>query len=213
LRSSSYNERAGRSLERIAALSDGLFAIAMTLLVLELRLPEASEIHGEAELWAALVAFAPQVGVWVMSFLTLGIFWVGQQSQLAQLRESDRDLTWLHLGFLFLISMIPLTTRLLLAFDTYRLAMGIYWLNLLLMGVLLWISWSHAVRTRLIAEDAPTDIVTTYRRRIVLAQALYAAGALLCLVDVVWSIAFIVIVQLGYAVAAERFIVRRISKL
>jgi uncharacterized membrane protein len=202
---SQYNQRAGRSLERLAALSDGLFAIAMTLLVLELHLPEVAEVHSEAELWAALGTFSPQVGVWVMSFLTLGIFWIGQQTQLGHLRESDRDLTWLHIGFLFLISMIPLTTRLLLSFDGYRLAMMIYWLNLLLMGVVLWFAWSHAVRAGLIAEEAPPQIVIVYRRRIIIAQAFYAVGALLALLDVRLSIAFIVAVQLCYAVAVERF--------
>jgi uncharacterized membrane protein len=202
---SQYNQRAGRSIERLAALSDGLFAIAMTLLVLELHLPDAADVHSESELWGALGAFAPQVGVWVMSFLTLGIFWVGQQTQLGHLREGDRDLTWLHIAFLFLISMIPLTTRLLLSFDGYRPAMVIYWLNLLLMGVVLWIAWSHAVRAKLIAEDAPPLIVGVYRRRIIIAQAFYAAGALLSFIDVRLSIAFIIAVQLCYAIAVERF--------
>ena len=56
----SYNEIAGKSIERIAALSDGLFAIAMTLLILELRPPAADVIHSEVELWHALVALSAQ---------------------------------------------------------------------------------------------------------------------------------------------------------
>src|SRR5262245_17751519 len=118
---SEYNRHAGRSVERLAALSDGLFAIAMTLLVLELHLPEASGIVGEAGLARALIGFAPQLLVSTMSFLALGIFWVGQQSQFGQLKAADRDLTWVHIGFLFLVTILPLSTRLLADFDTLRL--------------------------------------------------------------------------------------------
>ena len=89
----SYNEIAGKSIERIAALSDGLFAIAMTLLILELRPPAADVIHSEVELWHALVALSAQLIMYLIGFLTLGIFWIGQQSQLSQFAHADRDLT------------------------------------------------------------------------------------------------------------------------
>ena len=65
-----------------------------------------------------------------MSFLTLGIFWAGQQTQLNHIGEGTRDLTWIHLGFLFTITLLPLSTRLLAEFITYRGALGIYWLNI-----------------------------------------------------------------------------------
>ncbi len=97
----SYNQIAGRSVERLAALSDGIFAVAMTLLVLDLRLPATEAIHGEHDLWRALVALGPRLVVYLMSFLTLGIFWVGQQTQLSHLARSDRSLTWIHILFLF----------------------------------------------------------------------------------------------------------------
>src|SRR5579871_4974362 len=97
----SYNQLAGQSIERIAALSDGIFAVAMTLLVLDLHAPAADLIHGEADLRHALIALAPKLIVYIMSFLTLGIFWVGQQTQLNLLIRANRNLAWLNLGFLF----------------------------------------------------------------------------------------------------------------
>ncbi len=93
-----YNRIAGQSVERLAALSDGIFAVAMTLMVLDLRLPAAEAIHSEHDLWRALVALLPRLLTYLMSFLTLGIFWVGQQSQLNHLARSDRHLSWIHLG-------------------------------------------------------------------------------------------------------------------
>jgi uncharacterized membrane protein len=96
----SYNRIAGQSLERLAALSDGVFAVAMTLLVLDLRAPAAQTIHNERDLWRALVVLSPRLMMYMMSFMTLGIFWVGQQTQLNHLRRSSRSLTWIHLRIL-----------------------------------------------------------------------------------------------------------------
>jgi uncharacterized membrane protein len=60
-----------------------LFAFAMTVLILDLKLPELSGMHMEAALWVALGSIAPRFTVCAMSFITLGIFWTGQQRQLA----------------------------------------------------------------------------------------------------------------------------------
>ena len=72
----SYNQIAGQSVERLAALSDGVFAVAMTLLVLDLRAPAAELVHSEQDLWRWLVALAPRLVMYLMSFMRLGIFWV-----------------------------------------------------------------------------------------------------------------------------------------
>jgi uncharacterized membrane protein len=136
-----------------------------------------------------------------MSFLTLGIFWAGHQTQLNHIREGTRDLTWIHLGFLFAITMMPLSTRLLAEFITYRSALGIYWLNVFVSGAMLYFSWSHATRADLIKADAPPEIRNSICRRILIAQSLYAAGAALCFVSTYVSIAVIVLVQLNYAIA------------
>ena len=86
----SYNQIAGQNAERLAAMSDGIFAVAMTLLLLELRVPARDLVHSEADLRHALALLSPQLLVYVMSFITLGIFWVGQQTQLNHLARSDR---------------------------------------------------------------------------------------------------------------------------
>ena len=101
-----YNRIAGQNLERLAALSDGVFAVAMTLLVLDLRAPAAEAIHSEPELAEALLVIAPRLVPYLMSFLTLGIFWLGQQAQLDRLAKSDRDLAWMHVGLLCVVCLV-----------------------------------------------------------------------------------------------------------
>ena len=84
-----YNRVAGQNAERLAALSDGVFAVAMTLLMLDLHAPAAEAVHSEKGLWMALQALGPRLLMFAMSFLTLGIFWVGQQTQLNHLERSE----------------------------------------------------------------------------------------------------------------------------
>jgi len=196
-----YNQIAGQSAERLAALSDGVFAVAMTLLLLDLRIPAREAIHSERDLLHAMTAFLPQLAVYLMSFLTLGIFWMGQQTQLNHLQRSDRNLSWLHLAFLFAVTLMPVSTHFLIEFAQYRSALLAYWLNILMLGTILYFSWGCATHAKLIKDDMPPDVPAAICRRIVVGQSLYAFGALLCVFNTYWSIAFIVLVQLYYAVA------------
>ncbi|MFZ0480443.1 MAG: TMEM175 family protein [Terriglobales bacterium] len=196
-----YNLIAGQNVERLAALSDGIFAVAMTLLVLDLRVPSREAIHSGAELRHALIACAPQFVAYLMSFITLGIFWVGQQTQLNHLARTNRSLSWIHLLFLFAVSIMPFSTRLLAEFISYRTALLGYWLNILLLGAALYFSWICALGAGLVKEEISLQIATAIKRRIVIAQSLYALGAALCFFNTYWSIAFIVLVQLNYAIA------------
>ncbi|MEP7055974.1 MAG: TMEM175 family protein [Actinomycetota bacterium] len=211
-----YHRISGGSLERLAALSDGVFAIVMTLLVLEIRIPTEHPPHSqnpvwvsgalrsESLLWHRLGHIAPLLLVYLLSFLTLGIFWMGQQTQLNHFDRGDRRLTWTYLLFLLAVTLMPFSTSLLGAFITYRLALGIYWLNLLLLGVLLYLSLDHAVRAGLLKTDVSADVIAAMRRRIVVYQLLYAFGASLAIVNTYLSIGFLVLMQLN-SVITPRF--------
>jgi uncharacterized membrane protein len=196
-----YNRVAGQSVERIAALSDGFFAVAMTLLVLDLRVPAAEAVHSEHDLWHALLALAPRLIVFLMSVMTNGIFWVGQQTQLNHFARADRNLAWIHIAFLCAVSLTPFTTSLLAEFIHYRTALLVYWSNILLLGLTLYWSWSYAARNRLLTDDAAPEVHTAIVRRIVIAQTLYACGAALSFLGTYYAIAAIVLVQINYAIA------------
>ncbi|HUB80613.1 MAG TPA: TMEM175 family protein [Bryobacteraceae bacterium] len=198
-----YNQLAGQNAERLAALSDGVFAVAMTLLVLDLHGPAGEAIHSEQALWLALQHLAPRLLMFAMSFLTLGIFWVGQQTQLNHVERSERSLTWIHLVFLFAVSLLPFSTSLLAEFVQYRVALVAYWLNIVLLGGTLFFSWTCATRGGLVNPDLPPGHIRAIRRRIVIGQSLYAFGAALCLIDTHWSIGFIMAVQVFYALGLE----------
>jgi uncharacterized membrane protein len=196
-----YTRIAGRSKERLAALSDGVFAFAMTVLVLDLRPPAVQSIHSEGQLGQALLALLPRLAPFLMSFMTLGIFWVGQQTQHDALVRTDRSYTWFHIAFLMAVCLLPFSTALLAEFIAFRTALLVYWANILLLGLLLMAGWYRAKWFGLVKKDAPADIDKALVRRIVISQALYGFGAALCVFSTWWSIGFILAVQINYVIA------------
>jgi uncharacterized membrane protein len=197
-----YNRVAGKNLDRIAALSDGVFAFAMTLLVLDLHVPTLPSGGSESALWNELLTqTAPRLIPYAMSFLLLGIFWVGQQTQLNAFARADRNLAWISMAFLLIVTLTPFSTALLASFLAYRTALLVYWFNIVLLGVMVMWSWRYAQRAGLVKDDVPVELRKAVESRIIIAQSLYAVGAALCAINTYWSIGFILLVQLNYAIA------------
>jgi len=104
------DESANRRLE---ALCDGVFAIAMTLLVIELRAPEPESIHGAADLWADLRSAAPMIGAFLLSFTVIFITWVNHHAALCSIPRTSAKFLFAN-GFLLLtVAFIPFPTALL----------------------------------------------------------------------------------------------------
>jgi uncharacterized membrane protein len=190
-----YNEIAGRSLERLAALSDGVFAFAMTLLVLDLKVPTALGIRSSVQLWHALAPLAPRMVTYILSFLTLGIFWFAQQAQLHHCRQSDKRLAWIHVFYLLVVAIMPFSTALLSAFIAYPAAVMCYWLNLLLLGAALLASICYANKAGLLKQDDSAAPSAIHIRRILVYQGIYLVGALACSISTYLSIAIFLVAQ------------------
>jgi uncharacterized membrane protein len=86
-------------------------------------------------------------------------------------------------------------------FLEFSVALLLYWLNILLLGVLLLASWRCAIASAVLKPGLSPEIIVVVQRRIAIAQALYAVGALLCVFNTYWSLGFIVLVQLNYVLA------------
>jgi len=198
-----YNRFSGQSLDRLTSLSDGVFAVAMTLLVLDLRVPVglAASKASEHGLWDALLKLGPSFAAYLLSFTMLGTFWLAQHTLLSIFERCDRTLTWIHLGFLFVVSLLPFSAALLAHYVHLRLAVGAYWLNILLLGVML--EWGARYgRKTFLSDDAQAAArLTTFRQRILIAQTLYALAALICFVNTQASVIALAIVQLYFIVS------------
>lgn len=202
-----YPQIAGQSVSRLEAISDGIFAVAMTLLVLDLAVKGTTVVHGQHPLWTPgsfgserdalheLRGLAPKVVPYAMSFMTLGIFWVGQQTQLNHVERANRQLTYIHLMFLSAVTLMPFSTRFLSAYLTYRTPFLVYWLNLLLAGWLLFASLVYAGRKGLFKAEHTAEIRTSLRRRIYVYQSCYLVALSVSVINTYVSLGVFVAVQ------------------
>ena len=152
---SSYNRLAGQSIERLAALSDGVFAIAMTLLVLELKVPDLPKSAGTGELLHKIGEEMPAFFSFLVSFLYCGLLWVTHHLAMHFVRHLQVALVWLNLLFLMSVAVMPFSCGLLGHFLRNRAAQEIYYGNMFLAAALMALQWIVAKKKNLINEDDP----------------------------------------------------------
>lgn len=123
----------------MAALADGIFAVAMTLLVLDLKLPEGVETITDAEVWRQLLGLKGHFLIYALSFIVLGNYWIGHHHQFHFVRRVNWGLLWLNLLFLLFITLVPFSTNLLAGRNHLHIPVVVYGINLLLLSLIfLW---------------------------------------------------------------------------
>ena len=103
----------GLSVHRSEALTDGIYAVAMTLLVIELKLPEHATTGGADDLADALVHLLPKILAWVISFFVLAFFWFGNHRAFGHVRRADGRLVTLNIAQLAFVSLMPFSCALI----------------------------------------------------------------------------------------------------
>jgi uncharacterized membrane protein len=127
-----------------------VFAIVMTLIVLEVHVPEVSA----ADMPAALSRLLPTLLPYALTFITLGMLWFGNRTQSEQLRAADHPLVWLNLLFLGIVTLIPFSAALLTRYPTTRVAQVVYGVHLILASAAHAVCWLYAtLRPHLVAPD------------------------------------------------------------
>lgn len=129
---------------RIEALSDGIFAIAMTLLILEIKVPELPHNAPNVVVAPALIELAPKLLTYFVSFISLGIFWVGHHNMYHAIRRADRVLLGFNILFFLFVSFLPFSTSVLNAFPETQVAPLFFGVNLTLLGWILYLQWVYA---------------------------------------------------------------------
>jgi uncharacterized membrane protein len=185
---------------RVEAFSDGVFAIAITLLVLEIAVPAASE----QDLAAAMVALLPSLLGYVVSFATIGAAWLAHAALTEYLDRVDAVFVRVNLLLLMVIALIPFSTRLLAehagTVEGARFAVTLYGINLMLASVLNSILWRYAARARLVKPDADDEEVRLLSSRLLPGVGFYAV---MIVVGLIWPQVAVV----GYLVIAVFFLI------
>jgi uncharacterized membrane protein len=157
----SRNEKQNKwvTADRQKALADGVFAIVMTLLVLELAIPE---IHGgtNQDLTQALAAMWPKFIAYTLSFLVLGVFWLIHHFLFDVIKYYDPRLAWLNILFLLFVALVPFTTSLLGEYLLQKTPAIIYGIQLLVIFFMGFVIWSYATREKLYDLDIDSALIT-----------------------------------------------------
>jgi uncharacterized membrane protein len=174
----------GSSSKRIQALADGIFAVAMTILVLELHVPELGREVSDAGLLSALQSLAPKVFSFVSGFVILGTFWIGHHLQFHYIRRSNRAILWINLAFLLAISFLPFVVALVGTYGAMRVACILYGATLFVAMTCLLVHWLYAAgpSRRLVSHNLPPQVFAGLRNRVLMGMIGYGGGLLLALV-------------------------------
>lgn len=149
----SANER--RDLERIAFFSDAVFAIAITLLVIDLRVPLLGDDVSDRELTDALLALRPRLFAYALSVTVIGMYWHAHWRRFRYLERVDGRLVALNLALLGLVALIPFPTALIGEYGDRPIAVVVYALTVAAPGVLGPLTWVYALRRGLATRDRP----------------------------------------------------------
>jgi uncharacterized membrane protein len=137
------------STQRLEALTDATFAIIMTLLVLELRVPEEGSGH---ELREQLRHLLPSVVSFVISFVVLGMYWVAHHTQFKYITRLDHTLMWLNIFYLLVLSFVPFSAGMLGRHSAEPISIVIYAGNLLVATVVHFVLWRYATHKHRLVE-------------------------------------------------------------
>lgn len=148
----------GLSTGRIEALSDGVFSIVLTLMVFEIKVPDLPPGHSH-EAWAHVEQLWPQLLSYAVSFIAVGLFWVGHHQMYHMIRRSSRALLWLNLLFLLFVAFLPFSVAMLGRYGDAREVAILYGLNLTIIGALNYAQWFYVTRITHHVIDAVTEHV------------------------------------------------------
>ncbi len=144
----------GMSLPRIMSLSDGVFAIAITILAVNIRIPDLGDAPDPDALRHAILGMWPSYLSYVLSFVVIGIYWIAHHNIFHHVRRSDRTLLWLNLLFLMFASFIPFSAALLGKYWHYPSVLVAYGLTLLLTGLVLEALLAYVIKRELTTRAA-----------------------------------------------------------
>lgn len=177
---------------RLENFSDGVFAIAVTLLILNIRIPDTKHFSNQ-HLNAMLPTFVPHLITFAFSFLVVGVFWVAHNRIFSFVNILDSTLLWLNILYLMFIAMIPLPAALISENPFLPTAILLYSITLLVIALMHFILLEYILRNKHLKHVALTkDIYKSSQRNAIVGPLCYILAAIGCFINVYISFTFII---------------------
>ena len=158
--------RATLSKHRIEALCDGVFAIVMTLLVLDVRVPEMAGPASNERVLATLRSVGPSLAVFALTFALASSFWFFHHLTMQPIRAMSRTMLWMNLICLLFVSMLPFSASLLVRNVSTQAAQMVYYGNMLAISLTVAVHWVTAKRMKLVSEDTDPAVLKRVNQRV-----------------------------------------------
>jgi uncharacterized membrane protein len=166
---------------RIEALSDGIFAIVMTLLILEIHVPDLPSNAANVQVAPALWHLWPKFFTYAVTFLSLGVYWIAHHNMYHVIRRADRVLLWLTILFFMFVSMLPFSTSVLNNFRQTQIAPLFFGANLTAIGWLLYLQWAYAgTQAEMLSEFVTCEYRQAVHSRFIFIPMIATLGMLVC---------------------------------
>jgi len=186
---------------RIEALSDAVFAIAMTLLVLGVALPPG---FSREDFTPALISLWPNIAAYIVSFLVLAVYWIGHHNQFFWIERVNRTFLWINMFFLMSIAFIPFSSSLVANYPNEIFAIIIYGINAIIAGIILFIHWRYASRGgKLLVKDMNPHIVKVTSFRIGVGIVFYVISIVCSYVSTRLSLGLFAVVPFLYMIPSR----------
>ena len=192
-------EGTGLKLDRLLALADGTLAIVITLLVLLIEPPPPHLSQGDVV--KDVLEMGHYFAAYVMSFMLVGIYWLGHHGMFHHIRRGNLTLVWLNLVFLMCVAFVPFPTALLVEYPKDRMAAVIYGLAQLLCSSSLGAIWFYAVRRRrLVSPNLSREIIVRTSLKLGVGPAVYLLSILAAFQHRGLSLLLYALVPVGYLI-------------
>ena len=188
----------GLTTSRLEAFSDGVFAIAITILVLSIQVPNLSGIHSPEDFSRQVGELWPKFLTYFISFVVVGIYWVAHSATFHYIRRTNRPLFWLNLLYLMGVSFIPFPTALLGSFYQYQLSIVIYAGTQVVTGGLFEIMVLYATYNGLSNGPIDPNFIQRASFRNLMGPALYLVAIVVSYISIEVSLVLLVVVLALY---------------
>ena len=168
--------------ERLVAFSDGVFAIAITLLILDIRLPDGVDLKNNDQLWSQLGDLWPRYLAYLLSFWLIGKFWLMHHNMFAQIEYANSGLLARNALLLLTISFIPFPTVVISQYGGLSVAAIFYALTLTLSRLASTNVWLYATHHHLLKADTPPILIKIYSMRGLVYALLFSLSTLVALI-------------------------------
>jgi uncharacterized membrane protein len=182
---------------RIEAFSDGVFAIVVTLLVLEIHLPPMNISDNPNALLEGLLAIAPHILSYMVSFIIVIIYWINHHHLFDILRGSNRGILWFNSLFLMIVSFIPFPTTLIGTYPHQKVAAIFYGCVMLIAAIAFsLLRWYATIRTDMVKKEIPKEFFVMAMKRSLRGPLMYSIATATAFVSTLTAEIFFILIPL-----------------